>query len=52
MRGVFKGAKMRPHFWLIEGPYQGYRGDCKNKPRKFDIAKEIPHYKKNIKKMK
>lgn len=50
-RGVFKGAKMRPHFWLIEGPYQAYRGDCPNKAKKFKIEKQIPNYKKNIKKM-
>ncbi len=52
-RGVFKGAKMRPHFWLAEGPYRSYRGDIgKKNPKKVKLAKVIPNYKKNMKKAK
>ena len=43
--GLTKKDKMRPHFWLIEGPYRSYRGDIGAKePRKFDFKKEIPNY--------
>lgn len=43
--GLTKKDKMRPHFWLIEGPYRSYRGDIGAKePRKFDFRKEIPNY--------
>ena len=52
-RGVFKGAKMRPHFWLVEGPYRAYRGDIgRETPKKVDLSKEIPNYKKIMKQAK
>ena len=52
-RGVFKGAKMRPHFWLVEGPYRAYRGDIgRETPKKVDLSKEIPNYKKLMKQAK
>ncbi len=43
--GVSKNDKMRPHFWLVEGPYRTYRGDIgAKKPKKINLSKEIPTY--------
>ncbi len=45
--GFNKADRMRPHFWLLEGPYREYRGDVKGIhaiPRKFDKQKEMPNY--------
>ncbi len=43
--GITKKDKMRPHFWLIEGPYREYRGDIGAKePKKVNLKKEIPTY--------
>lgn len=43
--GITAKDRMRPHFWLLEGPYRTYRGDANAIPREFDKKREMPNYK-------